>query len=211
MCAPPHVLLSPLSRLSSSLSFPTLPGLPSLLLAPPLSSAPCLLSQLWSLLFWRQRRVISRTLVSTPPHLPNPCPGRGSRSQVLSPCLFVTLGLLGLHIPFLVTIQPVFRVLFFRPVSLYLMSQGVPAHPCFVKSEQTVLIGEFRGTKASQQLSTVTEDSQTTRPQKGLFQQCCYHATSVVVGKGLLSRWQRLCDSTCKSFQPAFAFKLILL
>lgn len=40
------------------------------------------------------------------------------------------------------------------------MSQGVPAHPCFVKSEQTVLVGEFRGTKkASQQLSTVTKDS----------------------------------------------------
>lgn len=27
------------------------------------------------------------------------------------------------------------------------MSQGVPAHPCFVKSEQTVSIGKFWGAK----------------------------------------------------------------
>lgn len=36
---------------------------------------------------------------------------------------------------------------FLKIAAFYLMSQGVPAHPCFVKCEQSVPIGEFRGTK----------------------------------------------------------------
>ena len=63
------------------------------------------------------------------------------------------------------------------------MSQGVPAHPCFVKSEQTVLIGEFRGTKkASQQLSSVTEDA--SHRQQGHRKDCSNNAVTVHLSGG---------------------------
>ena len=63
------------------------------------------------------------------------------------------------------------------------MSQGVPAHPCFVKSEQTVLVGEFRGTKkASQQLSTVTEDS--SYRQQGHRKHCSNNAVTMHLSGG---------------------------
>lgn len=57
----------------------------------------------------------------------------------------VTLRLLGLACSLPVIIQPVFR--FPKIAAFYFMSQGVPANPCFVTSEQNVPIGEFRGTE----------------------------------------------------------------
>lgn len=93
------------------------------------------------------------------------------------------------------------------------MSQSVPVHPCFVKSEQIVL-GEFRGTKKASSAAVQCNWGlvwQTTKPQKGLHQGHCYHPPQGGVRKGLPSGWWQLHGSICKSFRVYICFKLILL
>lgn len=70
------------------------------------------------------------------------------------------------------------------------MSQGVPAHPCFVKSEQIVLIGGFRGSKQASSAAVQRKCGpvlQTTQPAERMGPVTVFSPTLVMVGWGLPS------------------------